>query len=466
MITEPKALGSLANMNQFFKKSMVLISMVTLIGGQALIIPQAQAATTYVDTTFTVNDENYAAIDFQAPRAGDYQVSFFTDGDEVGGVAVVVADPGGEIYSIDFSTNVLPIVFALDKGGLYTFLVTLGLDQPESDINLVIEDAQVIPEESTPTKAPGSTPVKIIPKYSPSKKTATQVSQALTTKYRYMYFVENDKVMKDVFGTGWKNFGGLMSRDSRSALGGKFIFSGKLPAKYRTKIEIMEFAEDQDAKLETFIVNPKDINVDPKSGINVLTFTSSVGKIRGSSRYMAFLRIYDSSTNKVAYYRNADISLNYKMSLLCSSTLLTLTTLRDTSVGFLKSVSLLSTAVNGVFADVIGDEALAKMSKGKRAKILNALLKINKAGTIADQGLDLIEFAGAVGEGDRVKMKILVKGKITKELKDKFEIKQSNRAGQFYVEVNATREQSADLVKFMATQGTANGDLITGTCAK
>ena len=184
--------------------------MVALIGGQALVLPEAQAANIYVDTTFTVNDESYAAIDFQAPRAGDYQVSFFTNDDEVGGVAVVVADPGGEIYSIDFSTNVLPIVFTLDKGGLYTFLVTLGLDQPESEINLVIEDAQVVPEESTPTKAPGSTPAKIIPKYSPPKKTATQVSQALTTKYRYMYFVENDKVMKDVLGTGWKNAGGLM----------------------------------------------------------------------------------------------------------------------------------------------------------------------------------------------------------------------------------------------------------------
>jgi len=451
-------------MNQFFKKSMVLLSMVALIGGQALILPEAQAANIYVDTTFTVNDESYAAIDFQSPRTGDYQVSFFTDGDEVGGVAVVVADPGGEIYSIDFSTNVLPIVFTLDKGGLYTFLITLGLDQLESEINLVIEDAQVVPEESTPTKAPESTPVKIIPKYSPPKKTATQVSQALTTKYRYMYFVENDKVMKDVFGTGWKNAGGLMSRDSTSALGGQYIFSGKLPAKYRTKIEIMEFAEDQDAKLQTFTIVKNEMKT--TNGINVLTFTSSVGKIRGSSRYVALLYIYDSSTNKVAYYRNADISLDYKMSLLCSSTLLTLTTLRDTSVGFLKSVSLLSTAVNGVFADVIGDGALAKMNPAKRAKILNALLKINKAGTIADQGLDLIEFAGAVGEGDRVKMKVLVKGKITKELKDKFEIKPASKAGQFYVVVNATREQSADLVKFMSTQGNANGDLITATCAK
>lgn len=460
-MTDIKALG--AEMKQFSKKVLALLSLIAIFCGQILIAPIAQASVTYVDTTFTVNDESYAAIDFQAPRAGNYQVSFFTDGDEVGGVAVVVADPGGEIYSIDFSTNELPLVFALDKGGIYTFLVTLGLDQPESEINLVIEDAQVATEESTPGSTTTTTPVKIVPKYSPKKKTATQVSQALTTKYRYMYFVEYDKVMQDVFGTGWKNFGGLMSRDSSSALGGKFIFSGKLPAKYRTKIEIMEFARDQDAKLQTFTVVKKDITT--ANGMNVLTFTSSVGKIRGSSKYVALLYIYDTSTNKVAYFRNADVSLDYKMSLLCSSTLLTLTTLRDTSVGFLKSVSLLSTAVNGVFADVIGDGALAKMNPAKRAKILNALLKINKAGTIADQGLDLIEFAGAVGEGDRVKMKILVKGKITKELKEKFEIKPSNTAGQFYVEVNATREQSADLVKFMATQGKANGDLISGTCS-
>ena len=462
-MTDINALGSRAELKKFSKKALALLSLITVFCGQILIAPVAQASVTYVDTTFTVNDESYAAIDFQAPRAGNYQVSFFTDGEEVGGVAVVVADPGGEIYSIDFSTNELPLVFALDKGGIYTFLVTLGLDQSESEINLVIEDAQVVTEESTPGSTSTTAPVKIVPKYSPKKKTATQVSQALTTKYRYMYFVEYDKVMKDVFGTGWKNFGGLMSRDSKSALGGKFIFSGKLPAKYRTKIEIMEFARDQDAKLQTFTVVKNEITT--TNGMNVLTFTSSVGKIRGSSKYVALLYIYDTSTNKVAYYRNADVSLDYKMSLLCSSTLLTLTTLRDTSVGFLKSVSLLSTAVNGVFADVIGDGALAKMNPAKRAKILNALLKINKAGTIADQGLDLIEFAGAVGEGDRVKMKILVKGKITKELKEKFEIKQSNTAGQFYVEVNATREQSADLVKFMATQGKANGDLISGTCS-
>ena len=462
-MTDINALGSRAELKKFSKKALALLSLITVFCGQILIAPVAQASVTYVDTTFTVNDESYAAIDFQAPRAGNYQVSFFTDGEEVGGVAVVVADPGGEIYSIDFSTNELPLVFALDKGGIYTFLVTLGLDQPESEINLVIEDAQVVTEESTPGSTSTTAPVKIVPKYSPKKKTATQVSQALTTKYRYMYFVEYDKVMKDVFGTGWKNFGGLMSRDSKSALGGKFIFSGKLPAKYRTKIEIMEFARDQDAKLQTFTVVKNEITT--TNGMNVLTFTSSVGKIRGSSKYVALLYIYDTSTNKVAYYRNADVSLDYKMSLLCSSTLLTLTTLRDTSVGFLKSVSLLSTAVNGVFADVIGDGALAKMNPAKRAKILNALLKINKAGTIADQGLDLIEFAGAVGEGDRVKMKILVKGKITKELKEKFEIKPSNTAGQFYVEVNATREQSADLVKFMATQGKANGDLISGTCS-
>ena len=456
---------SLVHMNQSLKKLIIFLSLIAVFCAQILIAPGANAANTYVDTTFFVNDESYAAIDFQAPRAGDYQVSFFTDGDELGGVAVVVADSGGEIYSIDFSTNELPLVFTLDKGGIYTFLVTLGLDQPESEINMVIEDAQAITEESTPTKAPGTTPVKIIPKYSPPKKTPTQVSQELTTKYRYMYFVDDKKVTEDVFGTGWRNVFGFMSRDSTSALGGQYIFSGKLPTKYRTKIEIMEIAEDQNAKLQNFTVSSKDIHVTTKNGTNVLTFTSSVGKIRGNSKYMALLYLYDATTNKIAYYRNADVSLDYKMSLLCSSTLFTLLTVRDTSVGFLKSVSLLSTSVNGVFAEVLGQGPLAKMPPAKRAKILNALLKINKAGTIADQGLDLIEFAGAVGAGDRVQMKILVKGKITKELKDKFEIKPSSKAGQFYVVVNATREQSADLVKFMATQGDANGNAISTTCS-
>ena len=441
--------------------------MVALIGSQALILPEAQAATTYVDTTITVDDGGYTAIEFQAPRADEYQVSFFTDGDEVGGVAVVVGESGGVIYSIDFSSNQLPLVFALDKAGIYTFLVTLGLDQPESEINMVIEDAQAVTEENTPGSTTTTTPIKVVPKYIPKKKTVTQVSQELSTKYRYMYFVKNDQVLKDVFGTGWRNVFGARSRDSRSALGGKFIFSGKLPAKYRTKIVIEEFARDQNAKLETFTVNPKAIIVnDPKGGVNVLTFTSSEGKIRGSSRYMALLYIYDSSTNDVVYFRNADISLDYKMSLLCSSTLLTLTSVKDRSIEFLMSVSLLSKAVDAVMSDVIGKGPLEKMDSAKKARILKALLKLNKAGTIAEQGLDLIEFAGAVGEGDRVKMKVLLKGKLTEELKNKFDAKKGTKAGEFYAVIDATREQSVDLVKFMATQRDASGDLITATCAK
>ena len=81
-------------MNTYFKKLVITLSVGALLSSQALILPEAQAATMYVDTNITVDDEGYTAIDFQAPRAGDYQVSFFTDGDEVGGVAVVVADPG------------------------------------------------------------------------------------------------------------------------------------------------------------------------------------------------------------------------------------------------------------------------------------------------------------------------------------------------------------------------------------
>jgi hypothetical protein len=453
-------------MNQYFKKLVISLSVVALLSSQALILPEAQAATTYIDTTITVNDEGYTAIEFQAPRADEYQVSFFTEGDEVGGVAVVVGESGGVIYSIDFSSNQLPLVFALDKAGIYTFLVTLGLDQPESEINMVIEDAQAVTEENTPGPTTTTAPAKVVPKYIPKKKTVTQVSQDLTTKYRYMYFVKNDKVLEDVFGTGWRNVFGARSRDSRSALGGKFIFSGKLPAKYRTKIVIEEFARDQNAKLETFTVNPKAIIVVPKNGVNVLTFTSSEGKIRGSSRYMALLYIYDSSTNDLVYFRNADISLDYKMSLLCSSTLLTLTSVKDRSIEFLMSVSLLSKAVDAVMADVIGKGPLEKMDSAKKARILKVLLKLNKAGTIAEQGLSLIEFAGAVGEGDRVKMTVLLKGKLTEELKNKFDAKKGTKAGEFYAVIDATREQSVDLVKFMSAQGDANGNLITSTCAK
>lgn len=63
-------------------------------------------------------------------------------------------------------------------------------------------------------------------------------------------------------------------------------------------------------------------------------------------------------------------------------------------------------------------------------------------------------------------MTVLIKGKLTKELREKYGAKPANKAGEFYAVIYASREQSADLVKFMATQGNANGDLITATCAK
>jgi type I restriction-modification system DNA methylase subunit len=130
------------------------------------------------------------------------------------------------------------------------------------------------------------------------------------------------------------------------------------------------------------------------------------------------------------------------------------------------SVSLLSKAVDAVMADVIGKGPLERMDSAKKARILKVLLKLNKAGTIADQGLDLIEFAGAFGKGDRVKMKVLLKGKLTEELKNKFDAEKGTKAGEFYAVIDASREQSVDLVKFMSAQGDANGNLITSTCAK
>ncbi len=451
----------------------LLLGVALVISSQVAISASASAGNTYVDRDLTINDEEYSVVEFPSPGPGLYQVGFYTEGEEVGGVAHLIDPSGGELYAIDFNTNTLPIYFDIDAGGLYSFIVELGEGEPESDLSIVVEDAMMEiaggASSSSGTSSGGKTSSpkdpKTVTKYVPVKKTKAQAAAAPSVKYAYMYFVDQDKVFREIMGTGWKNFFGFRSRDSKSPLGGTFIFSGKYPAGSEIRIQVKEIAASRKTREENFTINPKDIKVSKKSGSNVVSFTTSSQKIRGDSLYQGSLVIEDPDSGKFLYVDSTEIAVDYKMSLFCSSSLFALTAIRDTSKGFLQSVVLLSTAVNGVFNDIIGDEKLEDMPFAKRTQILKKLMALSKAGEAAATGLELIDFAEATAAGDKVKIKVMIKGKIDAKLKSYIDIKPTNKAEVAYATFTATTEQAATLTKFLANQGKANGDLISSTCS-
>jgi hypothetical protein len=456
------------------RKSLALvIGLAMLITTQSPITAFAGDGVAYLEKEVNLNEDEYSIAEFTSPGPGLYQVGFYTDGEEVGGVAHLIDPTGGELYSIDFSTNTLPIYFDVDSGGVYTFLLELGQGEPDSDISIVVEDAMLeIAGGGSSTSGSASSGAVTRPKdssavtkYVPAKKTKTQAASAPAVKYAYMYFVEQDKVFKEIIGTGWKNFFGFRSRDSQSSLGATFIFSGNLPSKPDISVQVTEIAANSKTQEENFTINPKNVILVKKNGNNTITFSTSSQKIRGDSLYQGSVVVRDPKTDKVLYYDKTDISVDYKMSLGCSTSLFALTAIRDTSKGFLQSVVLLSTAVNGVFNDIIGSDTLEKMPLAKRTQILKKLMALSKAGEAASTGLELIDFAEATASGDKVKIKVLIKGKIDEKLKSYLEIKPTNKAQQAVVTFTATAEQAATLTQFLTKQGKANGDLISTTCS-
>ena len=451
----------------------LIIGLALVITVQSPISAIASGGITYLEKNLIMNEDEYSIAEFRSPGPGLYQVGFYTDGEEVGGVAHLIDPTGGELYSIDFSTNVLPIYFDLDSGGVYTFILELGQGEPESDVSVVVEDA-MLEVASSGTSSSGSTSSgtvlkpkdpSTVTKYVPVKKSKAEAASAPTVKYAYMYFVDQAKVFNEIIGTGWKNFFGFRSRDSQSALGATFIFSGNLPSNPDITVQVTEIAASSKTRKEHFAVSPKSVKLVKKSGNNTITFLTSSQKIRGDSLYQGSIVVRDPKTDKVLYYDKTDISVDYKMSLGCSTSLFALTAIRDTSKGFLQSVVLLSTAVNGVFNDIIGDDTLEKMPLAKRTQILKKLMALNKAGEAAATGLELIDFAEATASGDKVKIRVLIKGKIDEKLKSYIEVKPTNKAQVAYATFTATREQAASLTSFLASQGKANGDLISNTCS-
>jgi hypothetical protein len=451
----------------------LIVVVALIITAQTPISAFASGGNIYLEKELSLNEDEYSIAEFTSPGPGLYQVGFYTDGEEVGGVAHLIDPTGGELYSIDFSTNILPIYFDVDLGGVYTFLLELGQGEPDSDISIVVEDAmlEIATGGSTSSGSTSSGTVtkpkdpSTVTKYVPVKKTKAQAASAPAVKYAYMYFVEQEKVFNEIIGTGWKNFFGFRSRDSQSSLGATFIFSGNLPSKPDISVQVTEIAASSKTREENFTVSPKSVKLVRKNGNNTITFTTSSQKIRGDSLYQGSIVVRDPNTDKVLYYDKTDISVDYKMSLGCSSSLFALTAIRDTSKGFLQSVVLLSTAVNGVFNDIIGNDTLEKMPLAKRTQILKKLMALNKAGEAAATGLELMDFVEATTSGDKVKIKVLIKGKIDDKLKSYIEVKPTNKAQVAYATFTATREQAASLTSFLASQGKANGELISSTCS-
>ena len=471
------------------KKSTLNIQIVSLllIVGLGILTPCAARAaeTDFVDEIVTVTSNEFTVIDFALPRAGNYEVSAFTEGEEVGGVAQLFDTSGSELYSIPISSNQLPIEFEVMSADRYSFVLRLGPEEPVTELRFVVTDSVADPGSSNV-----STSAKVI--YRPKPKVATgneMQSSAKTSptssgdtdiqfanKYSYLYFVEQSKVFNAVFGSSWKNVFGFRSRTIESNLGGLFIFTGKIPKDSTIKIEVEDIPRNS-KKPTIFKVPAKSIHVSSEAGINKVSFTTTNGLLRGDSLYQARLFLSQASTGKVIYYKYAQVSLDYHMSLACSASLLMLSTTRDTSKGFQQAVDLAVSATNFIFADIVKKTPIANLPVVKKNRIIEKLLRtnqLNNAAMLSRFGSDLIDYAGAYREGDKVKMRLIVKKRLAEEialviddkLKEGIEVTPYGKSASFYLTFTQTKDQAQEFLAFLSDQAIANGDAITNTCAR
>lgn len=425
-----------------------------------------------LEARFRASADSYAIIDFLLPSAGKYEFSIYPEEEDVGGVAQIFSNKEGELYFVDFYGNFLAYPFEVSSGGEHSLIVQLDETESPQFLNLIIE-----PKSNTNTGSVIYTQARV--SYITAKKGKTVNSSSankssevnardseFSNVYSYIKFADQKAAFDPVFGTGWRNIFGLWSKDGKSPLSGTFSFKGKLDKGLVTRIYISEILKNGQISNQKFRIARQ--NIREKAGITTVEFTTDQGIIRGNSLYKAIFTIQKGTGGDIIYRNFATLSLDYKMSLKCSSSLLALTLTRDTSKGFLQAVSLTANAVNGVVSDIVQGSPISKIGFVKRNKILNKLLKygeLQAAGDAASLGLDLIDFSEAVAEGNNVRIKAIVKGKITDKVKEELKLKTTSKTGQFVLNVVATRDEALDFVDFLANQGAENGDLISTTCS-
>lgn len=272
------------------------------------------------------------------------------------------------------------------------------------------------------------------------------------------------EVSDAIFGTGMKNWFGFRSRSGKSPIEATFIFEGVWPQNPKYKITFAErFANKKSGDIIAEDIS--NLKVEHQGTRHVVTVPSVTTTIRGDSAYIAIIEIMNGTELAVRGRHSVRFSLDYKMSLGCSSSLLILQTARDTSKGTLSTISLaLSTTVLAV-NEILNKSGIKKLDKNNRLKLEKKLAVLTGYAELAGAGVDLIDVEAALSSGDIT----LIKTEVTGIIKDRVEgaVSQTidKKAGTTVLEWKLAVEDGLELLDFLKTQGDANGDFITDNCS-
>ena len=271
-----------------------------------------------------------------------------------------------------------------------------------------------------------------------------------------------DEVSKAIFGTGLKNWLGFRSREGNSPIEATFIFKGTWPKNPKYNVKFVEKrANGTDGNIIT--ANYSELLVERIGQNHVVTVPSKVAVIRGDSVYIAAIEVKDGTGVAVRGRHSVSFSLDYKMSLGCSSSVLARQLIRDGGKANLMTISWALTTTVLIFNETLKRSGGTKEERGllkKRLAVLTGLAEL------ADAEVELIDAEAALSSGDKTVIIATVKGIAKTHLKG-FAVKTFDEKTQTSVlSWELDRQAALDLLGFLQTQGNKNGEFISDNCSQ
>ena len=273
-----------------------------------------------------------------------------------------------------------------------------------------------------------------------------------------------DEVSKAIFGTGLKNWLGFRSREGNSPIEATFIFKGTWPKNPKYNVKFVEKrANGTDGNIIT--ANYSELRVKSTGQNHVVTVPSKVAVIRGDSVYIATIEVKDGTGVAVRGRHSVSFSLDYKMSLGCSSALLVLQSVRDTSKATLSTISWALTTTVLIVNETLNKSGITKLGPAKTIELEKKLATLTGYAAFADLGVDLIDAEAALTSGDKTLIRTTVTGIITNRVKGAVAQTIDKKAGTTVLEWELDRQAAVDLLGFLQTQGGKNGEFISDNCS-
>jgi len=273
-----------------------------------------------------------------------------------------------------------------------------------------------------------------------------------------------DDVSKAIYGTGLKNWLGFRSRDGNSPIEATFIFKGTWPKNPKYNVKFVERRANGTGG-DIITVNYSQLVVKPNGINHVVTVPSNNAKIRGDSVYIATIEVMDGTGVAVRGRHSVSFSLDYKMSLGCSSALLILQTVRDTSKGTLSTISWALTTTVLIVNETLNKSGVTKLGPAKKLELEKKLAVLTGYAELAGAGVELIDAEDALSSGDKTIITTTVSGIIASHVKGAVTQTIDKKTGNTILEWELDRQAAVDLLSFLQTQGKANGEFITDNCS-